>query len=282
MNLKKCSPCIFLLTILYILSTNYAVASKQITLATSELEPYIGENLPSKGYVHELVTEAFSRVGYNVSIKFYPLARAKHLAELGVVDGLIPSYKEEHLTKNFIFSTPFPGNNIGLLKKKELKAKFFSDPRENIDLAFESLKGYRFGLIRGETTLPYFDQSKFLSKVIVSKHIQSIDQLARDRIDFSVIDKFTAADLITTQRPHLIGKFEFMDLPLATKMFHVAFSKQSKGYKKHKADFDQGLQTLKKDGIFHKILAKHGLSKPQETNSDKVILTFEPTILMNP
>ncbi|MFH2059794.1 MAG: hypothetical protein ABIJ59_12950, partial [Pseudomonadota bacterium] len=50
-------------------------------MSAAEREPYISKDLPNQGYIHELVTEAFKRVGYNAVIKFYPLAvNAFHLA----------------------------------------------------------------------------------------------------------------------------------------------------------------------------------------------------------
>ncbi|MBU2713411.1 hypothetical protein KCG35_20340, partial [Zooshikella sp. WH53] len=55
----------------------FANASTTVDLVTGERVPYIGNYLYNKGYVYQLVEEAFARSGYNVKISFHPWARAK-------------------------------------------------------------------------------------------------------------------------------------------------------------------------------------------------------------
>lgn len=80
-----------------------------------------------------------------------------------------------------------------------------------------------------------------------------------NRINFAVIDKFTAADIIVKQRPQYIGKIEVMRPPLVSHSFHVAFSKKLTGYKKIHSDFNRALKMLENDGSLEKILNAHGL-----------------------
>lgn len=84
---------LFSLIIIFICITisGYIFAQqKTVTFATSEREPYIGNQLQGNGYVAKLVTEAFKRVGYQVKLEYYPLARSRSLAEMGKVHGLLP------------------------------------------------------------------------------------------------------------------------------------------------------------------------------------------------
>lgn len=249
-------------------------AKKKVKLASAEYEPYIGENLPNHGYVHELVTEAFKRAGYEAEIKFFPLVRAKYFAKIGDLDGLVPAYDQESLKENFIFSLPFPGNNIGLLKKKSLKIDYRTDPRENPVKALQGLQKYEFGIVRGTDATPVIDDARFLSKHFVAKDIQNIDKLAAGRVDFVVIDKYVAADLMVLKRPHLIGGLEFMNPPLATNDFHVAFSKNSPGYEQRQKDFNIGLEAVMKDGTLNKILSSHGLNQFKARKEQKIKLTI--------
>lgn len=266
----------FYLLIIFVfwLGTGQAIAQNIVKLAAIEHEPYIGKKLPSMGYVHELVTEVFKRVGYSVDISFYPLLRAKNYAENGTVDGFIPAYNENYLDKKFVFSDPFSSNNIGLLKKKSFQITKDVDLQKNLIESLKKLQQYRFGVVRGASFTPDFDQAKYLNKYSVSTDLQNIDKLGLDRIDFAVIDKYTAADLMVSQRPHLIGQLEFMSSFFVSHTFHVAFSKNSKNYQQLQKEFNRGLKILTDEGVLDKILAKHGFYHPQTTQSEKIKLNI--------
>ena len=97
----------------------------------------------------------------------------------------------------------------------------------------------------------------------------NLQKLFKDRIDVIVIDKYTAADLITHHLPHLIGQFEFMDPSLAEKPFHVAFSKASTHCEQLVAAFNQGLHELQQTGAIENILSRHGLLETKEAKPGK-------------
>lgn len=234
-------------------------AQHTIRLATSEREPYIGPNLPNNGYVYELVTEAFNRVGYDVDISFYPWARAVRNVEKGQQDGLLPVYYDESLAEEMVFSDPFPGGVIGLLKKKTTNVNYAIEPEDSQTDALRRLQDFAFGVVRGSVNTPEFDAANFLHKDFVTTDLQNLLKLFKGRIDVVVIDKYTAADLMVNKLPHLIGQLEFMNPPLSEKSFHVAFSKNSPGYQQRLADFNRGLQMVRDDHTLENILYQHGL-----------------------
>lgn len=258
-HMKTITVVILLLTFFTLVPSGKTSAEKIIRLVTAEREPYIGENLPNKGYVYELVTETFQRMGYEVQISFYPLARATYLAEKGSCDGLLPVHDDESLHENFLFSDPFPGDTIGLLKRKSTQAVYAHDPREHQTEALRELSAYTFGVVRGSVNTPEFDQADFLKKDFGTSDIQNLLKLSKGRVDFVVIDKYTAADIMTNRLPHMIGECEFMNPPLASKPFHIAFSKHSPGFRQRVVDFNQGLQEIINDKTLERILYKHGL-----------------------
>jgi len=251
-----------------------AIAKKQVTLATAEHEPYIGSQLPNKGYVYELVSTIYQRAGYEVNIHFYPLARAKALAQHGLIDGYLPTHYKESSLNNFAFSNPFPGDSIGLLKNKKLTIPNNFLSLTSIEAQLASLKKYNFGIVRGAMVSPAFDKANYLSKQYVTNNLQNLDKLIKNRIDFVVGDKNTLADIMIAQRPHLIGQLEFLSAPLFNHEFHVAFSKKSSNYLQLKKDFDLGLQLIYQEGTLTKILQKHGLFRIKSTNNNKVKLTI--------
>ncbi len=253
-----------------------ACAEELVSLVAGEYPPYIGAGLPDKGYVFELVQEAFKRRGYHTRIQFYPWARATMMASQGEVDGLIPAHDDNkpEQSASFVYSNPFPGGITGLLKRKSLQAGYSKEESKDQAALFKSLKPYRFGAVRSGVSLPAFDEAQFLGKEMSNGDLQNLDKLEAERIDFALIDKYSAADQMVGQRPHLIGKLEFMTPPLAQRDFYVAFSPKGGRHVQLAAAFNQGLDEMTRDGGLAKILEKHGLFPPKKAKPGKVQLTI--------
>lgn len=249
-----------------------AQASRMVRLVSADLAPYIGEELQDNGYVYQLVTEAFKRVGYKVEMEYYPLARAKMLAEEGACDGLMPVYYDATLEEKLAFSDPFPGGRIGLLKRKSFNVDFDVDPTKDQTEVLKQLKAYRFGFRTGAVNTEEFDNATFLNKSGVTTDSQNLLKLFMGRIDFAVIDKYTAAYLMIEKFPHMIGKLEFMEPPLGIRSFRLAFSKKSKGFEKRLADFNRGLQEIIDDKTLDAILYKYGFLEPKASPEGRKII----------
>jgi len=264
-----------LLTLLLAITVNVgALATETIHLGAAEREPYIGRGLPNQGYVYEIVSLAFQRVGYEIKIDYYPLNRAKKLALNGDIHGLLPAYFDESLSDHFLFSLPFPGDNVGILKKKSFKPKYRIDPDHSLAAIFQYLSKEPLGIVRGADIESVIDKLESTEVLRVTKDIQILDILASDRVNFAVIDKYTAADLMVERRPHLIGEFDFLPLPSASNDFHIAFSKKYLNAEKKRDDFNRGLKSLFDDGAVKKILAKHGLLHQNKSHNGVTNLTI--------
>lgn len=262
---------IILVALLVLLHAGTASANAPVVLAAGERAPYIGEALQGKGYAAELATEAFKRRGYDVKIAFYPLARASMLAGEGVVDGMLPVFRaaESSSEAAFVYSNPFPGDTIGFLKKKTLPFSYSQADLARQDVFLRSLGKHWIGTVRGGPALALIDKNPSLNKEMVSKDLINLDKLALDRIQLALIDKYTAADLLAGQRPHLIGQFEFMTPPLAQRDFHVAFSVKGPRHRELSAAFNEGLAEITRDGTLSKIMNRHGLFPPQQKSGKK-------------
>ncbi len=249
-------------------------AGDTIVLATTEREPYIGKNLLNQGYVYELVSEAFSQMDHNVKFKYFPLARAIKETIKGSTDGIAPFSFDKKRLNDFVFSDPFPGDNLVILKKKSSKISIPGGSIENLSDILNSLKKYKVGIVRGSTVAAEFDKVQVVGKTLLVKDIQSIDMLAAGRVDLIIIDKFSAADLLTKERPHLIGELEFTPPALVSNPFHVAFLKKSKRGEQFKTIFNLGLKALQKNGRLAAIQAKHGLFFSPAKANKKIKLTI--------
>ncbi len=233
-------------------------AEKKVSLATLDWAPYIDQNIQGKGYVYEVVVEAFKRSGYKADIKFYPWARAVNLVESGDVDVLFPEYYDESRKKTCVFSESFPGGPVGLFKRKSLKVSYSADPLKEQTKALKALSKYSFGVVRGYVNTKAFDDATFLKKEVAVSDEINLKKLNGERIDFIFIDKFVALYLLNKKFPQFKDKLEFMEPPLEKKDLYLAFSKKTADHMKKLKAYNAGLKQIKVDGTLAKIMKKYG------------------------
>jgi len=250
-----------ILAILFcLISVQVSFTEPTVNLATLEWEPYIGKNLHNKGYVHELVVEAFKRSGVRADIKFFTWARAFRLVEQGLRDGLFPEYYDESRLKNFVFSDSFLGGPVGLYKRKDSNISYSVNPQSNQTKALKALEQYRFGVVRGYFNTKAFDDAKFLKKFETKNDERNLKKLYYGDVDLIFIDKYVAKHILLYKHQHFLTELEFMEPPLEIKQLHIGFSKKAKGYQTKCEAFNNGLKQLKASGELDKIFDRHFIS----------------------
>lgn len=252
---------LYLITILLCCFSAFTVAQERVVhLVTGERSPYIANTYPEYGYAYDVVKEAFLRQGYSVKVVFYPWPRANKIIERGRADGIMPIHLGSPLDKFIIASAPFPGDTIGLLKHKNTKYQY---PEElTYSRLIDTLKGQYIGIVRGSNLIPEIENADSINFIELNRELQSLDMLNAGRINFSLIDKYTAAYLMIENRPQYIGQLEFQQPPIAEMPFHIGFSNKSPNAKHLAKVFNLGLNQIKQDGVLHEIQAKHGLLPP--------------------
>jgi len=236
-----------LLILLAVMNSMQVANSETISLSTYELPPYVGRELENQGAILEIVTKAFESSGYTTEINFFPPARAITNAAQGMSTAVFPVSRDSKFESSFLFSDSFPGIQLGLLRKKR-------DSRES-----QSFTGKKIGVVRGtfsSSILNNFESAIFLES---TKNELLLKMLFAGRIDYLLIDKFTAADLMVDKLPHMIGKLEFIEKSIIPINFHVAFTKQTLNSSTALSAFNKGLKKIVKDGTLDSILYNHGL-----------------------
>ncbi|MBC3765539.1 extracellular solute-binding protein [Neptunicella marina] len=265
----KCLVLMGLLVTFTTIAQTESGVSRPVKIASMEKEPYTGINLPDKGYVNELIRAAFAEKGYQVDIGFYPPARAKYLAEVGEVDAVAPVRFDGQDKDILSYSSPFPGAQLGFLKKKQRDIPNSFTAQDSLDDILQQLSPYIFGVVRKVAVSPEFDHSTDLKKVYVTEELRNLDLLAHGRIDIAVIDKYNAADLMVNYRPHLIGQLEFIRPPLFDLSFYLGFSNKKPDHQQLVNSFNQGLVSLINNGGLKRIMEKHGFYRHPPVNKDK-------------
>ncbi|WP_255561854.1 transporter substrate-binding domain-containing protein [Zooshikella harenae] len=113
---------------------------EKITAAGDPWPPFLSPDLPDQGLSVAIVTEAFKREGYDLSMNFVPWARAIDGVKKGSYDILVSTWWTEERTKFLLYSDPYLENQIKFIKRK-------GDNFEYNGLA--SLDGKKVGIVRG-------------------------------------------------------------------------------------------------------------------------------------
>ena len=251
-------------------------AQTVLTFMSGERPPYVGPTLPEGGYVAEVVTEVFKRAGYQTRLQYSSWARARLQAQQGEGTGMICSDADSTsaASAEFVYSARFYGGTTGLLKKHALPLRYTPEQVSQPASLFKTLAPYRIGAVRDGVSLPAFDNATYLNKEMAASDLKNLDALEQDRVQLALIDKYTAAELMIGQRPHLIGQLEFMQPPLANSSFYLAFSIKQKNHLQLLKAFNDGLEQIRRDGTLEKIMSKHGIFPLPKTPPGKVKLTI--------
>jgi sorbitol/mannitol transport system substrate-binding protein len=251
-----------------VLAAPLALAAEplSVTLAATERVPYLGEALSGGGYVAELVTEALRSQGYTVRLQFYPAARGLALLRRGEVDGLLPATEADAAPEQGLSaSDAFPGDTIGLLKKTGTGLPpGLVTPGAPLAGTVAALRqaGLRVGVVRGAAGAAgeAGEAGEALEPAdTAADDLQNLDKLERDRVALLLIDKYTAADLITGRRPHLIGKLAFVPQVFQSRPLRVLFNTRTPQGLARLAAFNAGLKQLRQGQGLARIQARHGL-----------------------
>jgi len=243
-------------------------AGKTIKVAAYELSPYSVQARAEKGYLYDIVVEAYKNEGYTVDVQFLPPARARASVKDGQLDVLIPSYSTPGDKSDFIVSEPMPGSEIGLLGVKG-KHKLNPDKSKLLSEQLGLLSGKKVGIVLGAQTGTAFDSDTSIKKEATEKTVLNIDKMLLGRVDFVLVDKYEAADSLVSERPALIGKLEFIQPSLAKNSFYVSAGRKNAKADTFIKDFNSGLAKLKKSGRYQEILYSYGQS--DITSDDKTI-----------
>lgn len=119
------------------------VRAEEITLTNGEWLPYTSEQLPHKGVISRIVSEAFAAEGVTVSFKFRPWPRAYTEAQRGLVHGSVvwgtgASWSQRH--GDFLFSAPVFEDQSVFFYRKDIDFKWTT---------YADLAHYRMGGVAG-------------------------------------------------------------------------------------------------------------------------------------
>lgn len=233
-----------------------AASQKTIILATTAWEPYVRADAKYRGYVYEIVVAAFNAVDYKVNVKYMPWKQATNEANQGKIDGIFPEYftaKNPHL----VLSESFSGGPLVFYKRRDSNITLPNDPTKDEVKTFQLMSKYRFGAVKGYLNVPAFDTNRQLKKSYVNSDKENLEQLFDKKVDLILIDKATAEHLLRYALPKAYqAALQSLQPPIAHKQLFVAVSKKNVNHAQIIAEFNRGLEIIKKNGVLNKILER--------------------------
>jgi len=212
--------------------------------------PHYGEALGQGGYTFEIIREALKRVGYGLKAVWLPWKRAQVDAARGDYDGLGASYHNEERGTKFAYSNPIGTTEVVFFKRTEDDIKYSK---------LEDLKPYKIGTGFGYGYPEKFVKADYLEKIEAYELKTNITRLLHKRIDLIIGSRKAILFYLKQQYPDRMNSLEILGAPLETLSLYVPFSKMTPNYKQKVEDFNRGLEMIKEDGTYQKIMEKHGL-----------------------
>ncbi|MCP4574888.1 MAG: amino acid ABC transporter substrate-binding protein [Deltaproteobacteria bacterium] len=212
--------------------------------------PHYGESLENEGYTVEIIREALKRVGYGLKTVWLPWKRAQADAARGDYDGLGASYYNEERATKFAYSNPISTTDVVFFKRTEDNIKYSK---------LEDLKPYKIGTGLGYGYPEKFIKADYLEKIEAYELKTNITRLLHKRIDLIIGSRKAILFYLKQKYPDKMNSLEILGDPLETLSLYVPFSKMTPNYKQKVEDFNRGLEMIKEDGTYQKIMEKYGL-----------------------
>ena len=230
-----------------LLTMSAELRARDISMLTVEWAPHYGSELPEKGLTTAIVKAAFRAEGHNSDVDFIPWARALKEVEQGKSDIVMGAYHNKEREQSYIFSDAIYFLELGLIARPGLGVSNYQSLRD--------LASYRIGISRGFANSEEFDAADYLDKQVATYPNLNIRKLFRGRIDMAVMN-FDLFRYEAKKEGFCISDVAFMEPPLETQGLHLMASRQIADGREIIQDFNRGLDKIRKNGEFDRILAR--------------------------
>jgi len=226
---------------------NAPAHAREISMLTVEWAPHYGSELPEKGLTTAIVKAAFKAAGHDSEVEFIPWARALKEVEEGKSDIVMGAYHNKDREEKYIFSDAIYFLELGLIARPGLGVSRYNSLRD--------LTPYSIGISRGFANSEEFDAANYLDKHAATFPNLNIRKLFRGRIDMAVMN-FDLFRYEARKEGFCISEVEFMEPPLETHGLYLMASRKIADGEKIIRDFNQGLDKIRKNGEFDRIVGR--------------------------
>ncbi len=231
-----------------------ALLGGDIPISTGDWEPYVSSRREGNGLVAEIVTAAFREVGDTVRFEFVPWSRAENNVKAGKTYAAFPYVKnaEREAIYDFSHRVFYSTGRLFYYKpvmKQEVK---FSKP--------EDLVNHKVGGVRGYWYVDPWTKAGVKLDLSNSDE-QNFRKLQAGRVDLIVAEELVGRGLIQELFPDKTDQFQTLPTPTDQSELFLLVSRSYPNAVEITKRFNDGLDRIKKKGVYKKILAKYGIKE---------------------
>ena len=220
----------------------------------NDYAPYTGEDLPGGGLVTELVRQAFAVGGRRYDVRFMPWKRGYDGVVLGRFLATFPYVRTPEREREVLFSDPVIEVRQFVYLSKRSTMEFHGGDSGGVT----DFRGRTVCQPAGYALPAELEELVQLGRL--TRHTPSdlgacMRMVATGRADALVIDEYSAAAAIA--RAGLAEEIRVSERPFAVVTLHLVVGRATPGAEAMVAAFNDGLKTLKQQGVYLRLLAAH-------------------------
>jgi phospholipid transport system substrate-binding protein len=236
-----------------LLAAEYKSETPTLKMAGHSWEPYISNQLPANGLAVNIVTEVFTRAGYQIEMEFMPWQRVVEEMSSGAIDMSVASWYNETRARETQFTDSYLDNDLVIIKRK-LDNLNYSTPAEF--KTYIDARDYRLGVFKDYGYGDYFSEIAPLVSLNYYKYCtQMIRDVANKNTDIALLDNWTAQNNLGNSK-NIADYLEVMPT-LIKRSLHVTISKNNTNHQVIAEAFNKSLAEMKRDGSYQELLKKH-------------------------
>jgi polar amino acid transport system substrate-binding protein len=243
---------------LFSLSSALAARTTIELAAEDDWFPYSAKiGTAPQGFSVELISAAYDAAGATVTYKVVPFSRAMAGVKNGTYAGCFNAgvtgtlKAEYHIPKQFI-----------ALSVQAVWGNLSAPPIKS----YKDFEGKTVGIANAYTYSPLLIKNEKIKKDVAPYEVASLKKVAHGRIDYTIVDRWVAKYLISTNASEIVGKIKQVGV-VQTDTIVPVFSKSHPDGAKAMELYEKGMAIIKRNGTYDKIMngweAKFEASRPK-------------------
>lgn len=222
--------------------------AERLVVATGEWAPYVSEQMEDKGFMIQILSDAFDVMGVEVEYVFYPWRRCYESVTAGRVWAGFPYSRTKEREGEVLFSD--------VISYSITKFFVYGNSGPDRYKGLESLKSFRIGGVIG-----YFYEADFkrhgLNVDYASKEISAVEMLMMGRTDALPLNELVGWRLIQNHFSKKSQGFRVLEPPYSKDDLHLIVSRRHPGGKDLLNRFNDALRQVKDDYIYEGVLERY-------------------------
>ena len=227
--------------------------AKNFEILTGEWAPYVSKELKDGGPSAIIVSEAIKAAGHTATFKYVPWKRTEVMTQTGKAVATFPWSVNEDFKQTCFVSTPIASQKMVFFYMKDNLGDW-----DYTDL--DQLKKIKVGGSEGYTYVEIFKNAGIKAEYAPDVE-NSLKKLVHGRLDIVPESQLVGWNTIKTKLPSYEGKIANSKKPLFVKPLHLMVSKKNADGQELIDAYEKGLEAIKANGLYQKILDEYGLSE---------------------